>query len=44
MTPTDIAVIAGGVVAIAGVNWYFFFAGKAASRVAVREVDTMEGR
>lgn len=31
MTPTDMLVVAGGVAAIVWVNWYFFFAGKAAA-------------
>lgn len=35
MTPTDIAVILGGIAAIAWVNWYFFFAGRTAADATV---------
>lgn len=36
MTTTDWLVIAGGVAAIAWVNWYFFFASRAPAAPVVR--------
>jgi hypothetical protein len=37
MTTADLVVIAGGIAAIAWVNWYFFVAGRRSDRTAKHE-------
>jgi hypothetical protein len=37
MTTADLVVLAGGIAAIAWVNWYFFVAGRRSDRTARRE-------
>jgi plastocyanin domain-containing protein len=42
MTAADVAVVLGGIAAIAWVNWYFFFAGRSAAAAEVGAGGTQE--